>query len=387
MDFSADEVAFRGEVRDWLESHVPKQKRPLDGEEMAAFDRSWQREQFDGGWAGIAWPRDYGGCGLGTIKQLIWYEEYARAGAPYVGVNFVGLNHGGPTLIHVADEAQKTRHLAPILRGESVWCQGFSEPGSGSDLASLKTRAEIDGDELVVNGSKIWTSWAQWADFQELMVRTEPGSSRHAGLSWLICDMKSPGITIRPIMTMTGGTEFCEVFYDNVRVPLANAVGGVNNGWKTAMTTLSFERGTAFLAEQMEMAIHVEELIDLARERTDHRGRPVLQDEGIAARLATTRAEVNALRAMTLAGVSRNERVGKPGPEGSMIRLYLAEISQRMHALAMDVLGQDAMVLAPDMTGWGRPYLHSFAQTIGGGTAEIQCNIIGERVLGLPKGR
>lgn len=387
LDFSRSDNEFREQVREWLHRNVPRERRPWDGRAMAEYDRAWQRVQFDGGWAGIAWPVAYGGRGLSTLKQLIWFEEYARAGAPSAGINFVGLNHGGPTLIDQAGDVLKSFHLPGILRGDQIWCQGFSEPNAGSDLASLKTRGEIDGDHLVVNGSKIWTSWANWADYQELLVRTDPDSRRHSGLSWLICDMKAPGVSVRPIMSMAGCLENCEVFYSDVRIPLHNVVGGLGNGWTVAMTTLSFERGTAFVADQMELAIRIEELIDTARERMDHQGRPVLADGAIAARLATTRAEIAALRAMTLAGVSRNERLGKPGPEGSMIRLYMAEIAQRLYALAMDVLGQDAVVLSGGDWGWTRPYLHSFAQTIGGGTAEIQRNIIGERVLGLPKGR
>lgn len=387
LDSAPGDAMFRDEVRTWLGENVPREHRPWDAVDAIDFDKAWQRRQFDGGWAGIAWPQAYGGRGLPTLKQLIWFEEYARAGAPWIGACFVGINHGGPTLIVNASEEQKRKHLPPVLRGDDIWCQGFSEPGAGSDLAALSTRGEIDGDEIIVNGSKIWTSFANVADWQELLVRTEAGSERHRGISWVICDMTLPGITIRPIEAMAGGADFCQVFYEDVRIPLTNVVGGIGNGWKVAMSTLSFERGTTFIADQMKAATLIEDLIGLATERTDMRGRPLIANEGHAQALATLRAEAAGLRAMTLAGISRNERSGSPGPEGSMIRLFLARLKQRLDALAMELLGDDALVLSGGDYGWTRPYLRGFAHTIGGGTSEIQRNIIGERVLGLPRGR
>jgi alkylation response protein AidB-like acyl-CoA dehydrogenase len=385
LDFSLAEKRFREEVRNWLAENAPAGHRPADGPEMRDFDLAWQMRQYEAGWAGIAWPAEYGGRGLSTIQQLIWYEEYARAGAPYVGVNFVGLLHGGPTLIANGDETQKNDHLARILRGEEVWCQGFSEPGAGSDLASLRTRAVIEGDELVINGQKIWTSFAQWADYQELLVRTDPEAPKHKGISWVICDMKTPGVRVRPIKTMAGNYEYCEVFYDDVRVPLANIVGGLNNGWRIAMSTLSFERGTGFMAEQVALATELEALITLAGERTDARGRKMIADEEIARKLAMLRAEVAALQAMTYAGISLNERRGTPGAEASILRLYHGLLTQRLYKLSLSVLGADALERSDPESGWTGPYLYSFSRTIGGGTAEIQRNIIAERVLGLPR--
>jgi alkylation response protein AidB-like acyl-CoA dehydrogenase len=385
LDFSPAEKQFREEVRAWLAENAPRGHRPADGPEMRDFDLAWQRRQYEAGWAGIAWPAEYGGRGLSTIQQLIWYEEYARARAPYVGVNFVGLLHGGPTLIANGDETQKNDHLARILRGEEVWCQGFSEPGAGSDLASLRTRAVIEGDELVINGQKIWTSFAQWADYQELLVRTDPAAPKHKGISWVICDMRTPGVRVRPIKTMAGNYEYCEVFYDNVRVPLANIVGGLNNGWRIAMSTLSFERGTGFMAEQVALATELEALITLAGERTDARGRKMIADEEIARKLAMLRAEVAALQAMTYAGISLNERRGTPGAEASILRLYHGLLTQRLYKLSLSVLGVDALERSDPESGWTGPYLYSFSRTIGGGTAEIQRNIIAERVLGLPR--
>jgi alkylation response protein AidB-like acyl-CoA dehydrogenase len=391
LDLTAEEQAFRQEARTWLRENLPTDPRPPEGHEMREFDLAWQRTLFEGGWAGINWPTEYGGRGLTDVQQMIWYEEFARADPPFTLNNsctFVGNLHGGPTLIACGDEDQKSTHLPRILRGEEVWCQGFSEPGAGSDLAGLTTRAEIDGDELVVTGQKTWTSYAHVADVQELLVRTNPSAPKHKGITWVICDMRSPGIEIREIRTMSHVTDFCEVFYDEVRIPLSNVVGGIDNGWRTAMSTLSFERGTAFMADQVELASTVERLIDEARVRTGPDGRrPAIADDELARRLAVARAEVAALRAMTIAGISRNARTGVPGPEGSMIRLFHGELHQRVYQLALDVIGADALRLTPvDGDGvWTGPYLQSFAYTIGGGTTDIQRNIVGERVLGLPR--
>jgi len=374
---SPDEAAFREEVRTWLAENVPTEPRPLEGPDMRAFDVEWQRRQFESGWAGIAWPVEYGGRGLSLGEQLIWHEEYAGAGGPDVGVNFVGLNHGGPTLMARGDEEQKAFHLPRILQADAIWCQGFSEPEAGSDLASLRTAAVVDGDDLVVTGQKIWTSYAQHAQYQELLVRTDPDAPKHKGITWVICDMASAGIDIRPIETMDGGRDFCEVFYDAVRIPLANVVGGLNKGWGVAMSTLGFERGTAFASHQVRLAERLDRVIELAP----------LDDDELMMRLATAKAEVAALRAMTYLTVSRSRRSDVPGPEGSMMRVYFAELRQRIAALAMDVLGPDSLVLGDDREGFARDYLYGYAETIGGGTSEIQREIIGERVLGLPRGR
>ncbi len=391
LDLTAEEQAFRDEASTWLAENLPTEERPPEGAEMRAFDLAWQRTLFDGGWAGINWPVEYGGRGLSDIQQMIWYEEFAKADPPFTLNNsctFVGNNHGGPTLILKGSDEQKAEHLPKILKGEAVWCQGFSEPGAGSDLASLNTKAVVDGDELVVTGQKTWTSYAHVADLQELLVRTDSDAPKHKGISWVICDMRSPGIEVREIETMSHVTDFCEVFYDEVRIPLTNVVGEINDGWRVAMSTLSFERGTAFMADQVELAATVERLIAEARERTSADGRrPAIEDEDIAKRLSMARAEVTALRAMTIAGISRTARTGIPGPEGSMIRLFHGELHQRIYRLAMDIVGAEALRLTPvDGEGvWTGPYLQSFAYTIGGGTTDIQRNIVGERVLGLPR--
>ena len=381
IGFSPEETHFREECRDWLHANVPAETRPLDAADAIGFDKAWQRQLFDAGWAGINWPTDYGGRGLSIVQQVIWLEEYAKAHAPWIGANFVGINHGGPTLIINASEEQKTYHLPRILTGEAIWCQGFSEPGAGSDLAGIKTRGRIEGDELVVNGSKIWTSFAHVADWQELVLRTEDGSRRHSGLSWVICDMHAPGITVRPIRKMSGQVEFAQVFYDDVRIPLANVVGGLGNGWKVAMSTLSFERGTGFIADQVKQGQEIDDLIATARVNG------MIGDDRIAHELAQMRAEVAALRAMTYRNISEVVRTGQPGAEASLIRLFTAELGQRLDRMAVALAGPEMLDFAYGDDNAVGDYLRGFAGTIAGGSAQIQRDIIGERLLGLPKSR
>ena len=365
--------AFRLEARRWLQANAPKQTPPADGPAAREFALRWQQAQHRGGWAGLTWPKEFGGRALSVIEQIIWFEEYAAANAPSThNASFVGVNHAGPTLIACGSDAQKAYHLPKILRGEVIWCQGFSEPGSGSDLASLRTSGRIVGDQIIVSGQKIWSSYADIADFQELLIRTDPASNRHRGLSWVICPMDAPGLTVRPIRTMAGPQKFAEVFYDDVRLPLDNVVGGVGEGWRTAMSTLGFERGTASLALQIRLAWKVEALIADCR------------DPALAARLADLRADTAALRAMSYRFALAHEQ-GAPGSDGSLIRLYFAELTQRVSEAAIDLYGIAGGPVLADH-GWGFEYLDGFSETIAGGTAEIQRNIIGERVLGLPRG-
>jgi alkylation response protein AidB-like acyl-CoA dehydrogenase len=399
--FSEAEERFRAEARAWLAANAPAHEPPEhDLAARRTFDMAWQRKLFDAGYAGISWPQAYGGRGASLMEQLIWYEEFARSGAHDPTTLFVGLNHGGPTLIARGSEEQKAFHLPKILRGEVIWCQGFSEPGAGSDLAALSTKAVLDGDDLVVSGQKIWTSFAQIAEYQELLVRTDPDAPKHKGITWVICPMDAPGITIRPIRTIAGGSDFCEVFYDEVRIPRRNIVGALNDGWNTAMATLSFERGTAFLAEQVRLTRLVEQLISMSRTLPQWTGAPgatALDDDEVARRLALLRAEVEALRSMTYRSVSRTARTGMPSAEASLIRLFFSELQQRVFALAMELLGPD--ILAWDFEGtparvsprhygapsWVSHYLVAFAATIAAGSKDIQRNIIGDRVLGLPR--
>ena len=391
LEFTVEERAFREEVRTWLAENKPREPRP-DSDDLVQrdFDLAWQRKLYDGGWAGIAWPKAYGGRELGTIAQLIWHEEYARARAPWLGANFVGINHGGPTLIARASEEHKAFHLPKILKGEVVWCQGFSEPGSGSDLASLSTKAVVDGEELVITGQKIWTSFAHVADYQELLVRTDPNAPKHKGISWVICDMHLPGITIRQIPTINRGAEFCEVFYDEVRVPLSNVVGDLNDGWSVAMSTLAFERGTGFMSSIIELSTTINELIDISKTKKmiDGSGTYFADDE-YRRKLSALKAEITALRSATYRAISRNMRQSAPGPEGSILKLMLSDLTQKLARLGVEILGFDALDFEGERRGGGvstANWLGSFAASLGGGTTEIQRNIVSERVLGMPRG-
>ena len=366
--------AFRQEARSWLEANVPADAAPFAGVEARAFTLAWQRRQHEGSWAGLAWPREVGGRGLSTLEQIVWFEEYARAGAPSsLSPLFVALNHAGPTLIACGTPEHKAFHLPRILDGRSIWCQGFSEPGSGSDLGSLRTRGRVEGDELVISGQKTWSSYADIADWQELLIRTNPDARTAQALSWVICPMDAPGITVRPIQTMAGSYKFCEVFYDDVRVPLANVVGGLDNGWATAMSTLAFERGTASLGLLISLTLQVDAMLDDCPQ-----DRPALAD-----RLARLAAEGMAIKAMAYR-VALEADSGIPDPSASLVRLAFAEFSKRVQAAAIDRYG----IAAPQVLGThgvAHEYFDAFSETIAGGTAEIQRNIIGERVLGLPK--
>jgi len=383
--FSKAEQAFRQEVREWLEANAPREARPAVGPGMRSFDLDWQNRKYEAGWGAISWPKAYGGAGLSLVEQMIWYEEVARCGAPGVGCLSIALGHAGPTVMAMGDEAQKSFHLPKILRGEVVWCQGFSEPGAGSDLGGLRTRAVIDGDHLVVNGQKIWTSHAQHATYQEMLVRTDPDLGKHKGITWVICDMRLPGITIRPIDTMSGDQHFCEVFYDDVRIPLANVVGGVDNGWRVGMATLATERSGAAASLASEAGEIVERLRRLAQIRTDGDGRPLILNDEFASRIARHRAEAAALRAMTYATLSRAGRGDEPGPESAMAYLYFGELLQRVRITALDLLGGEALELEGAAAAWTRGFLADRMYVIAGGSAEIRRNIIAERLLGLPR--
>jgi alkylation response protein AidB-like acyl-CoA dehydrogenase len=367
--------AFRHRARAWLAANVPDHASPPDGPASRDYVLAWQKKQAEGGWTGLAWPTEVGGRGLSVLEQIVWFEEYARAGAPSpLDASFVGLNHAGPTLIACGSPEQKAFHLPKILAGEVIWCQGFSEPGAGSDLAALKTRGRVEGDELVIEGQKIWSSFADIGDWQELLVRTDPEAKTSGALTWVICPMDTPGITVRPIRTFAGARKYCEVFYDGVRIPLSNVVGGINNGWATAMSTLSFERGTASLAILIGLIIKVEDLLAACP-----RDRPQMR-----MRLARLRAEGAAIRSMAYKLALDSEHT-VPDSSGSLVRVSFSEFGQRVTAAALDLYGLDA----PETIGHhgvGHDYLDAFSETIAGGTSEIQRNIIAERVLGLPRG-
>jgi alkylation response protein AidB-like acyl-CoA dehydrogenase len=389
------EEKFRDECRAWLEAHVPPEwhdpafRDSLTAAEEIAFLKTWQRTLYDGGWVGLAWPRQYGGRGVTLMEQVIFNQEMARAKAPPL-LNVLGIIIAGPTIMVHGTEVQKQRYLPKILEAEEIWCQGFSEPNSGSDLASLATRATLDGDEFVVNGQKIWNSFGHFAQQCLLLVRTDPNLPKHKGISALIVDMQSPGVTVKPLRQITGDAEFNEVFFDNVRVPRANVLGDINDGWNVAITILMFERlNTASLLE-IQTKIALDELIDTAR-RTLRNGRPATEDPVIRQKLAQIYIEVEILRLSSYRSITRFQRGQRPGPEGSIDKLFWSETAQRLCELAMQILGPYGQLgkgskWAIDSGQWSYRFLRSRADTIAGGTSEILRNIIGERVLGLPKG-
>ena len=392
LRYSESEERFRKELREWLAATLPTvgpKPAPDDWVGRREWDTGWQRTLFDAGYAGINWPKEYGGRGATLTEQLIYLEETTLAGAPYIGVNFVGMLHAGPTLMAEASEQQKQQHLPRILRGEEVWCQGFSEPGAGSDLASLSCRAVRDGDEYVITGQKIWTSFAQVADYCELLVRTDPDASKHRGITWLIFPMDTPGIEIREITTIVGSTEFSEVFFDGARVPVANRVGVENDGWRVAMVTFGFERGTGFISDLVETNRMIGELAALAQ-RVTRRSGTAWDDVALRREIGHAQAEMDALWAMTKRNLTQADRHGVPGPAGSVVKVYYSELFQRVTDLAMRIL--DRASLSRDDLGelasgtFVEERLRSTSFTIAAGTSQIQRNIIAERILGLPKG-
>ncbi|MBI3245369.1 MAG: acyl-CoA dehydrogenase [Deltaproteobacteria bacterium] len=394
FSFSLEEEQFRQDLREWLQQNLPpgwgSTFRAPKGRERIAFLRDWQRKLYDGEYLGLSWPKEYGGRGASMIEMAIFNEEMARVEAPGP-LNVLGLGMAGPTIIVHGTEEQKTRHLRKILNCEEIWCQGFSEPGSGSDVASIRTRAELQGDEFVVNGQKVWTSLAQISDWCMLLVRTDPDAPKHRGISYILVDMKSPGITVRPLRQMTGESEFNEVFFEDVHVPRANLVGELNNGWGVALTTLMNERGTASFGTQARFKIIYDNLVGLADQATLN-GRPATQDLQVRQQLAQHRIDVEILKLNCFRNFTRLLRGGTPGPEGSILKLWWSELNQRMQDTAMLVQGPYGQLLRDSpwaMEGgrWQYNFLRSKANTIEAGTSEIQRNIIAERVLHMPKGR
>ncbi len=372
LRYSEADEAFRAGLRSWLDTALPAlaPQPPRDAwDERRKWDTDWQRRLFDAGYAGLHWPKEYGGRGASPSEQLIFYEETARAKAPYVGVNFVGTLHAGPTLIEEGSDAQKAEHLPKILRGDEVWCQGFSEPNAGSDLASLRTRAVRDGDDYVLDGQKIWCSFGNIADIGEFLVRTDPDAPKHKGISWLMLPMHLPGIEVRPIKTVLGSSEFCEVFLNDVRVPVENRVGAENDGWRITNVTLKYERGTAFVSELVDSMRLCEGLA-----RTDG-----AHDERA---LGRSIAEFDALWSLTKRNVSQAAR-GTTGPGAMVMKLAYSEARQRFGELCMRVLGRDALHI--DDNELVEERLRVLALTIAAGASQIQRNIIGERLLGLPR--
>jgi len=393
LRYTEEEEHFRDELRSWLSGVLPDiAPVPADHTDLVArraYDTDWQRLLHDAGYAGIHWPAEFGGRGSTPTEHLIFLEETERAGAPYVGVNFVGQLHAGPTLIAEASEEQRSTHLAPILRGDHVWCQGFSEPGSGSDLASLSTRAIDDGDDYVVTGQKIWTSFAQVADYCELLVRTDPEAPKHKGITWVIMPMDLAGIEIRPIDTALGSGEFAEMFLDEVRIPKINRVGHENDGWRVTNVTFSFERGTAFISEVISSQRLLADLAKVAQKVTRRSG-TAWDDMGIRRELGQLDAALDALWSLTKRNVSQAQRTGMVGPGGSVFKLAYADVRKRMADLAEQILGRAGLAIGDTLDLSELDHvgerIYTLTLTIAAGTSEIQRNIIGERLLGLPRG-
>jgi alkylation response protein AidB-like acyl-CoA dehydrogenase len=374
LTLTSEEQTFQDEVRAWLGEHHPGPEP--DGEE-AKFDfrRAWQRELHDAGWAGISWPREFGGRGATLIEQAIFSEEMARAKAPSPA-NVLGLVMGGPVVIAHGTEAQKERFLEPILSGEEIWCQGFSEPESGSDLASLKTKAIRDNGGWRVTGQKVWTTYAHEAKWCMLLARSEPDAPKHKGLTYFICDMEQDEIEVRPLRQITGEAEFNEIFLEGAHVPDENLVGGEGNGWNVAITTLMHERAGLGAASAIAVRRELDELIAVINERG------LADDPLIRQRVAEVKIGVEALRLGALRALTQQMKVGIPGPEGSVAKWEWAMVNQKLTELAVDVLGADA--LQPD-SEWAYRFLRARANSIEGGTTEVMKNIIAERVLGLPR--
>jgi alkylation response protein AidB-like acyl-CoA dehydrogenase len=396
MDFadSPEHAAFRAEFRHWLETNLPPEISVDDAaDQRVAPDRetlekriAWQKRMHAAGWVGISWPKEYGGRGASFMQQVVFDEEYFRARAPILpGASAINLL--GPTLIQRGTEAQKQRHLPRILAADELWCQGFSEPDAGGDLASLRTRAVDQGDHFLVNGQKVWTSGAHFADWCFLLVRTDPDAPKHHGISYLLVDMKTPGVTVRPLVLLNGHRHFNEVFFEDVSVPKENLVGVLNEGWKVAITTLMFERSGA---GGRDHAAQIARLAELAKQFPT-RQEPAWRESHIRQQLAQLAIDVKALQVTRLRGLTRRLRGEPPGPEGSILKLFGSELALRIADFSSTLLGPYATVDAPteavpDAARWHHRVLGARQYTIAGGTSEIQRNIIGERVLGLPKG-
>ena len=394
LNFSPEQEQFRAKVQAFLRDNLPpgwgKAGFRPEGMSMTDFLRDWQRRLYEGGFLGMAWPKEFGGQGASQIEMAIFNEEVARVRAP-APLNVLGLTMAAPTIITYGTDEQKKRYLSKILSCEEIWCQGFSEPNSGSDLAAARTRAELQGDEFIVNGQKVWTTLGHIADWCMLVVRTDPDAPKHRGLSYLLVDMKSPGITVRPLRQMTGESEFNEMFFEDVHVPRQNLLGGLNEGWRVATTTLMNERGTTALASVMRYRIVFDEILDLVRSM-QRNGGPATTDPTVRQRLAQFYVELEMLRFTSYRAFSQILRGGNPGPEGSISKLAWSELNQRMQEFVIELEGPASQLVkgspyAVQGGRWQHHFLRSRANTIEGGTSEIQRNIIAERVLGLPRAR
>jgi alkylation response protein AidB-like acyl-CoA dehydrogenase len=378
FDFTPEEEAFRAEVRDFIKKYLPKKNKP---EELA----TWHAQARARRWVGFAWPKEYGGGGGAIAQQVILKEEMARAKAPPLGTCFMGLAWVGPSILSYGTEEQKRKFIPDILDGKYQWCTGYSEPGSGSDLAALATRAVRDGDDYVINGQKIWTSIAMWSKWIILLVRTEAGADKHAGITCVLVPMDTPGITVRPIRNMAGGAMFAEVFFDSVRVPVANRLGEEGQGWQVTVSALAHERSS--IAEVAGLQRSLEELKALAR-KCKKNGRPAAQDPGVRRRIARADAKIEAMRLNGMRFLTRQLRGEPVGAETSVNKLHRAALEIELGELALEIEGGAGVLdrdAAPEKGKWQRMALSWPEVVIGGGTPNIQRNIIAERILGLPK--
>jgi alkylation response protein AidB-like acyl-CoA dehydrogenase len=390
LTLSPSEQEFRDEVRTWLEENHPGPEPEAGLDEVMSFRREWQLKLHGAGWAGISWPKEYGGRGATMIEQAIFAAEATRQEAPSPA-NVLGLAMGGPVVIAHGTEDQKARYLEPILTGEEIWCQGFSEPESGSDLASLKTRAVKDGDEWVVTGQKVWTTFAQYAKWCMLVARTDPDAPKHQGLTYFLLDMQQEGVQTRPLVQITGEGEFNEVFFEEARVPDANVVGGVGNGWSVAITTLMNERAGLAFGAISQIQNSLGRLGRMASELRADGGSPA-EDSYFRQRIAQLHIEVETMRLNAYRGLTKTMQSGIPGPEGSLGKWQWADINQDLTELALEIEGAYAPLArgaehAVAGGAWQYGFLRSRANSIEGGTTDILKNIIAERVLGLPRMR
>ena len=391
FDYSPQEEAFRHELRTWLMANPPEGYNPatflhLDQDARFAIQLNWQQQLYQAGWVGIHWPKVYGGRGATVMEQTIYRQEMVRARFPEVA-NFMGIRIAGPTLMHWGTEEQKQRYIPTILTGAEIWCQGYSEPGAGSDLASLQTRAVEEGDDFVITGQKVWTSYAQYARYCLLLARTDATVPKHKGISCFIVDMRSPGITVRPLQQINGDSEFNEVFFDNVRVPRSNLIGEKNHGWQVTITTLMFERVTFDVLSPLEMV--VQQLTEIVRRRRETTG--VSGDAFVRQQVARFYSEFQAIKYTSFRQLTRQLRGEPPGPESSIVKLAASELNQRVVQFATALLGPTGQIVSHgeqdhDAGYWVHCALSTHLYTIAGGTSEIQRNILGDRVLELPKG-
>jgi alkylation response protein AidB-like acyl-CoA dehydrogenase len=398
MDFTLtpEQESFRDRVRSWLKENIPRDwadrlAASSDVPRPEAYDllRRWQRKMYDAGFIGITWPKEYGGRGLTFVEEMILHQEIALAKAPPV-LNILGIGMAGPTIIAYGTEAQKKRYPAKILSCEEIWCQGYSEPNAGSDLAALQTRAVKDGDHYVVNGQKVWTSLAHVADWMMLLARTDAEAPKHKGITYFLLDMHSPGVTVKPLRQITGDAEFNEVFFDNVRVPESQVLGGVNNGWAVGLTTLMYERLALGFGLQVRLRIALDGLIEMAR-RMEKNGASITKDPIMRQKIAQLWIDTECLKYTGARAVTKLLKGELPGPEASSGKMGWVENNQRLQELAMEIQGPYSQLKkgsdwAVEGGLWQHTFLRSRANSIEGGTTEIQRNIIAERVLGLPKG-